>query len=126
MNDHRHRYYSGLGIYKDPLKLKENETSRVASVPAQDDTNFSQITPDSPKNAREDTPYPSPTESSSSSSGKDYLTPRNQDYPKNISRSPSPTPSLAEIALAMELDEKKDSSVSVQKFFIPKNLGQEK
>jgi hypothetical protein len=120
MNNHRDRYYSGLGIYKDPLKLKENETSRVASVSAQDDTNFSQIMPDSPKNAREQTPYPSPQPSSSSD--KDYLTPRNQDYPENISRSPSPTPSLSEIALAMELDEKK-GSVSVHKYFIPKNLG---
>jgi len=123
MNNYRDKLYVALRI-NNP-KSKETETLRVASVSAQEDPNFSQIMPDSPKNAREQTPYPSPTESSSSSSGKDFIT-RRQDYPEKISRSPSPTPSLAEIAFAMELDEEKDSDVSVRKFFIPKNLGKER
>jgi hypothetical protein len=113
MNNHRDRYYSGLGIYNDPLKLKENETSRVASVSAQEDPNFSQIMPDSPKNTREQTPYPSPQLSSSS----------DKDSSENISRSSSPGVSLAEIALAMEVNGQKNNGELVQKYFIPQNLG---
>jgi hypothetical protein len=118
----RTHLFKYLGIVKTPPEVNKNTqnlASQVASMHIYSAPNASEIVPILPENARKQTPYPSPQ--LSSSSDKDYLTPRSQDSSENISRSSSPCISLAEIALAMELDEKKDNVKS--EYFIPQNLG---
>ena len=118
----RARLFKYLGIVKTPPEVNKNTqnlASQVASMHTYSAPNANEIVPAPAENARRQTPYPSPQ--ISSSLDKDCLTHRSQDSSENISRSSSPGVSLAEIALAMELDEKKDNVKS--EYFIPQNLG---
>ena len=135
MNNYKGPLNSELGIAKIPPAVNQNIqnlASQVASIHPYRSSNVNEIVPAPPENARKQTPYPSPQ--LSSSSNKDYLTPRSQDSSENISRSSSPgvsnisrssSPgaSLAEIALAMEVNEKNKNGELVQNYFIPENLG---
>ncbi len=124
MNNYKGPLNSKLGIAKIPPAVNQNIqnlASQVASMHPYRAPNISEIVPAPPENARKQTPYPSPQ--LSSSSNKDYLTPRSQDSSENISRSSSPGASLAEIALAMEVNEKNKNGEFVQNYFIPENLG---
>jgi len=124
MNNYKGLLNSDLGIVKTPPvanKNTQNLASQVASMHPYRAIDVSEIVPAPPENARRQTPYPSPQLSSSSDA--DYLTPRSQDSSENISRSSSSGVSLAEIALAMEVNEQKNNGELVQKYFIPQNLG---
>ena len=117
----RARLFKYLGIVKTPPEVTKNLAPQVASMYPYRAIDDNEIVPPPPENARKQTPYPSPQ--LTSSSDEDYLTPRSQDSSENISRSSSPGVSLAEIALAMEVNEQKNNGELVQKYFIPKNLG---
>jgi hypothetical protein len=142
----RARLFKYLGIVKTPPEVNQNtqNLAQVASMHPYRAIDVSEIVPAPPENARKQTPYPyqsilsegDSAKSNSMSCSRVFIAEialgtrvnENNDDEKSNSRSESPSGdiSLAEIALAMELDEKKDSDVSVQKFFIPKNLGQER
>jgi hypothetical protein len=120
----RARLFKYLGIVKAPPEVNQNTqnlSSQVASIHTYSAPNANEIIPAPPEIAKKQTPYPSPQ--LTSSSDEDYLTPRSQDSSENISRSSSPGVSLAEIALAMEVNGQKNNGELVQKYFIPKNLG---
>jgi len=119
----RARLFKYLGIVKTPPEVNKNtqNLAQVASMHPYRAIDVSEIVPAPPENARKQTPYPSPQ--LSSSSDEDYLTSRSQDSSENISRSSPSGISLAEIALAMEVNEQKNNGELVQKYFIPQNLG---
>ena len=124
MNNYKGPLNSELGIAKIPPAVNQNIQNLASQVPSMHPyraPNISEIVPAPPENVRKQTPYPSPQ--LSSSSNKDYLTPRSQDSSENISRSSSPGVSLAEIALAMEVNKKNKNGELVQNYFIPENLG---
>lgn len=122
MNKYEGSLNNESGVAKAPPVVNQNTpnlASQVASMhPYRAPIN--EIVPTPPENARKQTPYPSPQLSLSSN---DYLTPRSEDSSENISRLSPPGVSLSEIALAMEVNGKKDNGELEQKYFVPKNLG---
>ena len=144
MNNYKGILNSDLGIVKTPPEVNKNTqnlASQVASMHPYRAPNIREIVPPPPENARKQTPYPyqsilsegDSAKSNSMSYSRVFIAEinsenggnENNDYEKSNSRSESPSGdiSLAEIALAMELNEQKDNGELVQKYFIPKNLG---
>ena len=146
MNNYKGPLNSKLGIAKIPPAVNQNIqnlASQVASTHPYRAPNINGIVPAPPENAREQTPYPyqyqsisiesdSAKNNSMSNSGVLFIETNlynggneNDDDEKSNSRSESPSGdiSLAEIALAMEVNEKNKNGKLVQNYFIPENLG---
>ena len=142
MNNYKGPLNSELGIAKTPPAVNRNTqnlASQVASMHPYRAPNIREIVPPPPENARKQTPYPyqsilnegDSAKNNSMSYSRVFIAEidlekgvnENNDDEKSNSRSESPSGdiSLAEIALAMELDEKKDNVKS--EYFIPQNLG---
>ena len=144
MNNYKGPLNSELGIAKIPPAVNQNIqnlASQVASIHPYRSSNINEIVPAPPENVRKQTPYPYQSISNESDSAKNnsmsysgvFISEinsenggnKNNDYEKSNSRSESPSGdiSLAEIALAMEVNEKNKKGELVQNYFIPENLG---